>query len=446
MPETLKLILEILAVIALVAANGYFVSAEFSLVKIRASQLYPLKKDGAVGVKCAIRATKHLDAVLSSTQLGVTLSSLALGWVGEPFVAQRLAPIFDFFGMTDPAKTASISLAVAFVLITFLHIVFGELAPKSVAIQYPKKTAIAVAAPLMVFYKIFFPFIALLNGTAGFFLRLAGIKTSKSDERGFSADELEYVLSHSRQSSSEDLLVNRVMLRALRLRDTRVNEIMIPRDEMNSLWINAPIDVNLRVVQKTAHSRYPVFGDNLDKPLGVLLVREWLWQMQILGRETPIEPILREVLKFPPDMPIADVLEKFRHSQNHIALVVNAEGRTLGLVSFEDILEEIVGDIRDEFETGEKEIFEQTQDSIVVAGTLNMHELEAETGWNFEWQGNSYETVASWVRSLRPGLPAKRGEIIRYEDLEIIPLETPAGSLKRILIRRNWGITKDGAE
>ncbi len=438
MAETLKFIFEIVAVALLVAANGYFVAAEFSLVKIRASQLQPHAKKGGIAVKSALHATTHLDDVLSSTQLGVTLSSLALGWVGEPFVAEKISPILEFFGGVDPVKVHSISFAVAFVLITFLHIVFGELAPKSLAIQFPKRTALAVATPLIIFYKIFFPFIWILNKTASIFLRIFGIKIAEKTSNDFSPDELEYVLSHSRQSRQEDLLVNKVMLRALRLRDTRVNEIMIPRDEIDALWLNAVPEENLRIAQRTAHSRYPVFDKDLDRPVGTLLVREWLWQIQILGDETPIQPILRDVLTFPPETQISEVLEKFRLAQNHLALVVNNEGRTLGLVSFEDILEEIVGDIRDEFETGKKEIFEQTPDTIVVSGTLNMHELEAETGWNFEWSGNSYETVGSWIRSLRPGRIPKRGEKIRYEDIEIIPLETPAGSLKRILLRRLW--------
>ena len=441
--EVLLTLLGILVVVVLVLVNGFFVAAEFSLVKIRRSQLHPLEKDGGLRVKAALRATKHLDAVLSATQLGITLASLALGWVGEPFVAHNiLEPALAFSGVIPDAATVSkISIAVAFALITFLHIVFGELAPKSLAIQYPMATSLFVAAPLIVFHKIFFPAIAALNGTANFVLRRLGIHPAGEGAHTISKDEMEYVLSHSR-SAADDVLVDRILIRSLRLRDTRVNEVMIPRDEINALWLGDDAQKNLRTAQKTAHSRYPVFDGDLDRPAGILLMREWLWQIQLLGENTPVRPLLRKIMTFPPDMPLAEVLERFRQSQNHLALVVNAEGRTLGLVSFEDVLEEIVGDIRDEFDTDGKEIFSQTEDSIVVAGTLNMHELEAETGWNFEWDGNSYETVASWVKSLSPRRPPKRGEPIRYEDIEIIPLETPAGSLKRILLRRVW----DGAE
>lgn len=428
----------IVVVILLVIANGFFVAAEFALVKVRSTQLHPLEKDGGIRVKSAVRATKHLDGVLSATQLGITLASLALGWVGEPFIAHNIVePLLAHFGMHDPATIKTVSVAVAFSIITFLHIVFGELAPKSLAIQYPLKTSLGVAFPLIIFHKIFFPFIWSLNGTANFFLRRAGIHPAGEGSHAISKDEMEYVLSHSRPAS-DDVLIDRILIRSLRLRDTRVNEVMIPRDEINALWSHVDPQENLRTAQRSGHSRYPVFDRDLDKPVGVLLMREWLWQIQMLGADTPIEPLLRDIMTFSPETPLDDVLERFRLSQNHIALVVNSEGRTLGLVSFEDVLEEIVGDIRDEFDTDKKEIFEQTEDSIIVAGTLNMHELEAETGWNFEWDGNSYETVASWVRSLCPGRPPKRGEVLRYEDVEVIPLETPAGSLKRILLRRVW--------
>ncbi|MBE6401573.1 MAG: HlyC/CorC family transporter [Verrucomicrobia bacterium] len=438
MPEFLEIIAEALVVLLLVFANGFFVAAEFALVKVRSSQLYPLEKEGGVRVRSAIRATEHLDSMLSATQLGITLASLGLGWVGEPFVAHRLAPVLEKIGITDPAEITGISFAVAFALITFLHIVFGELAPKSLAIQYPKKTSLAVALPLMIFHKLLFPFIWALNGTANFFLRKIGIHPAGEGAHGFSPEEMEYVLSHSRHTHSADILVNRLMLRSLRLRDTRVSEIMLPRDEINALWSNAAPQENLRIAQSTGHSRYPVFDGDLDKPVGILMMREWLWQIQVLGKDTPIKPLLREMLTFPPEMPIADVLERLRLSQNHLALVVNDEGRTLGLISFEDVLEEIVGDIRDEFDTDQKEIFEQTPDSIVVAGTLSMHELEAETGWSLEWEGNSTRTVAEWIKFEHGFRVPKRGEKLRIADYEIIPLETPAGSLKRLLITRKW--------
>jgi len=188
--EVLKIILEVLLVLGLVAANGFFVAAEFALVKIRASQLRPLARNGGWRVRMALFATTHLDAVLSSTQLGITLTSLGLGWIGEPVIGERLEPLLGQLGITDPAAVKSISFAVAFSVITFLHIVLGELTPKSLAIQRPKAVSLRVAGPLVLFYQAFFPFIWVLNGTANRILRWAGLEPASEGEHGFSAEEL----------------------------------------------------------------------------------------------------------------------------------------------------------------------------------------------------------------------------------------------------------------
>src|SRR5215217_694349 len=189
--------LETFIIVVLVLANGFFVAAEFALVKVRVSQLRPLAKSGGWQVKFALRATKHLDAALSATQLGITLASLGLGWVGEPFIAHRLEPLLAKWGVTDPGSVSSISFAVAFAVITFSHIIFGELAPKSLAIQRATGVTLWVSAPLMGFYYLFFPFIWVLNGTANRFLRWAGLQPASEGDHTFSADELEYVFSHA---------------------------------------------------------------------------------------------------------------------------------------------------------------------------------------------------------------------------------------------------------
>src|SRR4051812_4770507 len=196
MSTAFGIVTEILVVLILVAANGFFVAAEFALVKVRASQLRPLAKKGGWRVKFALRATEHLDAALSATQLGITLASLGLGWIGEPFIAHRLEPLLVRWEITNPATISSISFAVAFGVITFCHIIFGELAPKSLAIQRAKGVTLWVAAPLMMFYYAFLPFIWVLNATANRFLRWAGLGPVSEGDHAFSSEELEYVFSH----------------------------------------------------------------------------------------------------------------------------------------------------------------------------------------------------------------------------------------------------------
>jgi CBS domain containing-hemolysin-like protein len=424
---------ETFVILALVAANGFFVAAEFALVKVRTSQLRPLQKTGGMRVKFALRATQHLDAALSATQLGITLASLGLGWVGEPFLAHRLAPLLADMGVNDPTTVQSVSFAIAFTIITFLHIIFGELAPKSLAIQRAKGVSLWVAAPLMVFYFIFFPFIWMLNGLANRFLRWAGLGPATEGEHAFSAEELEYVFSHARHTHPGDALVNKLMVQALRVRQTSAQQIMLPRDQVTVLWLDRPLAESLRTAQTTGYSRFPVCRGSLDAIEGILLVREWLWQIQALGPEASFAPLLRPLVTFELRTPLAVMLERFRHARSHLAIVTDADKKLAGIVTFEDVIEEIVGDVRDEFDLGSGPVYERSERSIVVSGVLTLRELQAETGWPLEWQGR--ETVALWfTRNL--GRPPRRDENILVGDYRLTALEVNAERPRRIRVER----------
>ncbi|RRJ98975.1 HlyC/CorC family transporter [Opitutaceae bacterium TAV4] len=429
----LGITLEVIVVLALVAANGFFVAAEFALVKVRTSQLRPMIKTGGWRVKLAIAATEKLDAALSATQLGITLASLGLGWVGEPFIAHRIAPLLGHFGITSPASVSSVSIAIAFFAITFLHIIFGELAPKSLAIQRPKAVSLFTAAPLIGFYYLLFPFIWLLNGTANLFLRWAGLDPAGEGEHAFSREELEYVLSHARHSHPGDTLINKLMIRSLRLREVQAQQIMRPREQIAALWYDKSNEENLRIAQVNGHSRFPVCRGTLDDVDGILLVREWLWQIHALGIDASFEPLVRPALTFTLQTPIHTMLELFRTSRNHLAIVLDAEGRTAGIVAFEDVLEEIVGDIRDEFDIENGPIFDVGEKFIVVSGALTMRELQAETGWTFEWLPK--ETVAMWTRRHFGKFP-RRGETVTAGEFIITALDVHAERLRRIKVQR----------
>ena len=433
MPEWLQIVLEILLVLALVAANGFFVAAEFALVKVRASQLRPLQKAGGLKVKFALKATDHLDSALSATQLGITLASLGLGWVGEPFVARRLTPWLIDWGVTDQTAIHSISFAVAFVIITFLHIVFGEQAPKMLAIQHAKPVTLWLAAPLMVFHFIFYPFIWMLNESANRILRWAGLEPASEGEHSFSAEELEYVFSQARHSHPGDALINRLMVRAVRLRTVTAQQVMRPRDQIVAMWLDKPLAENLRIAQTAGFSRFPVFSGTLDDVKGIVLVREWLWQTIALGPEASFEPLIRAPLTFTLKTPIHTMIELFRTSRVHLAIVLDGEQKTAGIVSFEDVLEEIVGDIRDEFDLGRGPVFEHTDTLIIVSGLFTMRELQAETGWAFEWQPR--ETVSTWAERNR-GQALKRGETFSVGDYRVTATDVTAERPRRIRVER----------
>ncbi len=433
MPESLQILLEVVLVLALVTGNAFFVAAEFALVKIRASQLRPMARTGGWRVKFALFATEHLDAVLSSTQLGITLMSLGLGWIGEPVIGHRLEPLLARFGVTEPAAIKSISFAVAFSVITFLHIVLGELAPKSLAIQRPKVVSLNVAGPLVVFYRLFFPFIWLLNGAANRILRWGGLQPAGEGEHSFSSEELEYVFSQARHSHPGDALINRIMVRSLRLRTVTAQQVMRPRDQIAALFLDRPVAESLRLAQTAGFSRFPVCVGSLDNVRGIVLMREWLWQIQLLGPDTSFEPLVRPVLTFTLKTPIHTMIELFRSSRVHLAVVLDAELKTAGIVSFEDVLEEIVGDIRDELDLGRGPVFAQDDSQIVVAGLFTMHELQAETGWAFDWQPR--ETVAAWAERQR-GQPLRRGEAFVVGDYRLTALEVTADHARRVKVER----------
>ena len=430
--------LEVLVILLLVMANGFFVAAEFALVKVRASQLRPMLKTGGWRVRLALKATEHLDAALSATQLGITLASLGLGWVGEPFLAHRLAPVLERFGVTDPQAISSISFAVAFALITFLHIVFGELAPKSLAIQRSKPVVLWTAAPLLAFYYLFFPFIWALNGMDNLFLRWGGLGPASEAEHAFSTEELEYVFSHARHSHPGDALINKLMVQSLRARRTQAQHIMRPRDQVIALWSDRPLAENLRIAQTSGHSRFPVCSGSLDKVEGLLLVREWLWQISVLGPDTPFEPLVREVVEFELTTPLHTMIERFRHSRSHLAVVLDEKKGLAGIITFEDVLEEIVGDIRDEFDIESGPIHDRGAHSITVSGTLTMRELQAETGWPFEWAPR--ETVAAWTHRHLGRVP-KRDDKLAVGEYRLTVLEANAERARRVKVERTTGDT-----
>jgi CBS domain containing-hemolysin-like protein len=433
MNQFLGITLEAMVIIALVLANGFFVAAEFALVKVRASQLRPLAKTGGWRVKFALQATSKLDSALSATQLGITLASLGLGWVGEPFFARRLEPLLAHWNITDPAAVHSIAFFVAFIVITFLHIVFGEQAPKMLAIQHAKPVALWVSAPLMVFHYIFFPFIWLLNDTANRMIRWVGLGEAKEGDAAFSDEELEYVFSHARHVHPGDALINKLMVQALRARRTQAQHIMRPRDQVIALWLDKPLKDNLRTAQTSGHSRFPVCSGSLDKVEGIILVREWLWQISLLGSDTPFEPLVRPAVEFELTTPLHTMIERFRSARSHMAVVLDEKQALAGIVTFEDVLEEIVGDIRDEFDIESGPVYKRTESAIVVSGAFTMRELQAETGWPLEWQPR--ETVATWSQRLLGHVP-KRDETIVTGEYRLTILEANADRARRVKVER----------
>jgi CBS domain containing-hemolysin-like protein len=432
-------------IVLLVAANAFFVATEFAFVKIRGSQLKSMqvkgKKDWRLGL--AIRVTKHLDRYLSATQLGITLTSLGLGFVGEPVVAEWLKkPVAHFDAATGllamvhisrDLAVDSIAYTIAFASITFFHIVLGELVPKYFAIQRPRTVVMWFAPPLVIFYHVCYPFIWLLNRTANRLLIWMGIPLAKEFDHGFNQEELQYVLMNSRHVHPSDELVNKLMLKALRLKETTAEQVMLPRDQVVMLWRDKSVADNLAIAQKSGYSRLPFCGDSPDQILGVIHVKELLWQYQVLGAQTSLAAIVRPVLTFMTKTRLPAMLELFRRSRNHLALVLDADEKMLGLVSFEDVLEELVGDIRDEFDIEKGPFFERSADAVLVDADLPLRDLAVETGWPLSTQ--TTDTVEQWA--LRHwGFVPHAGAQLEIEGFQLTCTEVGARRIRRLRVVR----------
>jgi CBS domain containing-hemolysin-like protein len=432
-------------IILLVLANAFFVATEFAFVKIRGSQLKSMrvkgKKDWRLGL--AIRVTKHLDRYLSATQLGITLTSLALGWVGEPVVAQWLVkPIAHLDAATSvlavlhisrDAAVTSISYAVAFAGITFIHIVLGELVPKYFAIQRPRTVVMWVGAPLVLFYHVCYPFIWLLNRTANRLLMWIGIPPTKEFDHGFNQEELQYVLMNSRHVHPSDELVNKIMLKAIRLKETTAEQVMLPREQVVVLWRDRSLRENMTVAQKSGYSRLPFCGETMDQVLGVIHVKEMLWQHEALGEHMNLSAIVRPILTFMAKTRLPAMLELFRRSRNHLALVLDSDEKWLGLVSFEDVLEELVGDIRDEFDIEKGPFFERSREAVLVDADLPLRDLAVETGWPLATQ--TTDTVEKWALRQWGHLPPQGAEM-EVDGFRLVATEVSLRRIRRLRIIR----------
>jgi len=419
----------------LIAANAFFVATEFAFVKIRGSQLKAMQVKGKKNWRLAlgIRITGHLDRYLSATQLGITLTSLGLGWFGEPVVALWIQAPLAHMGIVSATAVTSIAYGLAFAAITFIDIVFGELIPKYFAIRRPRTVIMLFSAPLIIFYNIAFPFIWLLNRTANQLLMWMGIPPTKEFDHGINQEELQYVLMNSRHVHPSDDLVNKIMLKAIRLKETTAEQVMLPRDQVVLLWRDHSLAENMAVAQKSGYSRLPFCGDTRDQVLGVIHVKELLWQYHLLGDQTTLTSIVRPILTFMPKTRLPAMLELFRKSRNHLALVLDVDEKMIGLVSFEDVLEELVGDIRDEFDIEKGPFYERSTDAVLVDADLPLRDLASETGWPLTTQ--TTETVEKWALGQWGHVPHP-GDQIDIDGFQLVATEVSVRRIRRLRVIR----------
>jgi CBS domain containing-hemolysin-like protein len=358
--------------ILLVALNGFFVAAEFALVKVRPTQLEPLVDAGNRRAKLARHMLRHLDAYLSATQLGITLASLALGWIGEPAFAWIIHPLLTPFVGNNPPLLHSISVTMSFLVITILHIVLGEQAPKTIAIRKAESTSLLVAFPLYFFYKVTYPVIWLLNQASSRLLKLIGISPAAEGELVHDEEELRLLLSSSKDSQlstqKRELLDN-----IFELSHRMSRQIMLPRQDVIYLSTERPLAENLRLARRSGHTRFPLCEGDLDHVIGLIHIKD------IFHRERPLTAlteVAREIAFVPETLELDRLLKRMRTERFHLAAVIDEYGGVSGIVTLEDVIEEIVGSIQDEFDVERPELVEKGDGIYEVAGGMLVQDLE----------------------------------------------------------------------
>ena len=418
---SLDLVLLKLFVVALiVGVNGFFVAAEFAIVKLRASQLDPLIELGDARAILARHITTHLDSYLSATQLGITMTSLALGWVGEPFVANMIEPLFIAVGIQSAAMVTTASVVIGFSLITFLHIILGELGPKYLAIRNPLGMSLRVVRGLGLFHLVFRPVIICLNLSSNFLLKsVFKIDPVSKSELAHSEEELRVILTESEKADEVSPLGKEILINALDLRRRVVRDIMTPRGEVIFLNTETSFEENLEIAQESLHTRFPLCDGHLDNTVGLVHIKD-IFSL-IRAHNPNLIGIKREILPVPEMMPLEKLLHFFLSRHAHLALVVDEYGGTVGVVSLDNVLAELVGEIQDEFDTEHQEFRKINENEFSVDGSIGLYELNDLAG--LELESSDVSTVGGYVTHLLEHLP-KEGEQTRIGDYEVTITQT----------------------
>ena len=426
------IVLRLLAILALVLLNGFFVASELAIVKIRASQLDALIEQGNPRAALAKHITSHLEAYISATQLGITLASLGLGWLGEPFLAHMIEPAFRLAGISSPALVTTVSFVIAFSLITFLHIVLGELAPKSLAIRKPVELTLLLSPPLGLFYTIFRPIIRFLTLSANFLLRhILRVEPPEESERALSNEELRVILTESREAKEVSPLGEQLAVNALDLRNRVVRDIMTPRSEVIFLDLEKSFEGELTKVIDSRHTRFPLCTGVIDESVGLVHIKDLLGLVHSGRKE--LHGIQRPIHHVSEMMPLEKLLDYFLAKHAHLAVAVDEYGGAVGIVTLDNVLEELVGSIHDEFDTREEEITKIRDGEFDTDGTLALHDLTEETGLKFE--ETEVSTIGGYIIQLLGHLPA-RGESVRIGDYTATVADTDGRRILKVHFKK----------
>ncbi len=420
------MLVDILITFLLVFLNAFFVAAEFAIVKVRSSQLELKVQDGNRIAIVAKKIISKLDRYLAATQLGITLASLGLGWIGEPVVSKIIINLANLTGLQiDPKLAHDFSLPVAFICITILHIVFGELAPKSIAIQRSQRTVLIIALPLQFFFFVFRPFIWILNGTANLLLKAIGISNVQGQEV-HSSDELKYLVRQGKESGEIEQADYDIIKNAFDFSERTAKQIMIPRTQVVCIDVNDFQENMIEGLIEENYSRIPCYADSLDNIVGVVYLKDILIKHR-KNETLKITSIMRSVLVVPETKRIAQLLKEFQQRHQQIAVVVNEYGGTQGIVTMEDILEELVGEIQDEYDNETPFVEKRGDKSYSVLASASLDDINEMLPHPLTLN-EEYETLAGYL-ILQFGKIPSINEKITFDNWEFTILKKNKNSI-----------------
>ena len=430
------IVLKLAVVLVLVLANGFFVASEFALVTVRRSRISGLLVDGNKRARTVIRILDNLTAYISAFQLGVTLASLALGWVGEDTVAHILQPLLErtLPGAASAVAAHSIAIVVAFASISYLHIVLGEIVPKTFALERTEHIALAVALPVHIFYRVFKAPISLLDSSASMIARWMGLHLSSEQTAAYTEEELRHLIGLSHKSGHLIEDERQLIYNVFDFTEATVESVMVPRTEIEALDAELSPAEMLDVFEESGYSRMPVYRDSLDDITGIVLLKDLSRVVRRGGAES-LEQFIRPAVFIPTAVKLNEALRTLRRSNEHMALVVDEHGGVEGLVTLEDLLEELVGDIRDEHdEAGTGQLVEQADGTYNVRGNLSIRDVNKLLALNLP-ESDNYHTIAGFMME-RAGRLLKRGESVEYNGLKLTVQSTARNRIVETKIER----------
>lgn len=418
----------------LLLVNAFFVAAEFGMVKLRNTQVSRIQE--IYGVRGRILAEIHgkLDAYLSACQLGITLSSLGLGWIGEPAFAHVLEPIFQLMGIVSPDVIKIVAFFVAFTLLSFLHIVVGELMPKSLAIRKPESVSIWTALPLYGFYWFMYPAIWLLNGCSNFLLNMTGLGETHQGEHFYSTEEINLILTASHLHGELTRDETKIIKHTLEFADLLVTDIMRPKEEMILLNINEPVSESLQKVVKYRYSRYPVYDDIKDEIIGIIHIKDLFFALYQNNNLTDLKPLIRPILKVSYRLPALNVLRKFRAGAPHFALIYHKKDTLIGFITLDNLLHIILGRIKDEFHKTMVDWVENLDGSLTAKGDCSIYSLERALDQDIEvTEDEDINTITGLIFNKLHVFP-KEGDRVEFEGFDVVIEKTQGAKIVSVLI------------